>query len=146
MNEIYKFYELYTENGTIYVYEKYKDGDGSYPETHELFTNEIAVRGYDELTFNGCKVPFKTRKRDLEGYVVEEYMKEIEPYIFYDNLEYFITTESGHKEMRDRTYSIFNYREKKGKQGKVIIPSKEPTIQARNNLALESLKKLIKEK
>ena len=140
---IYKFYELYTEFGTLYVYEKYKDGDGSYPETHEFFTNEEAQRGYDQLIFNGCSVPFRTRKRDVEGYVSLEYMKELEPYEFYNNLEFFVSTEVGYKEMKDRTHSIFRLKEKKG-QGTIIVPPKEPSKDFKNELALGLLKKYVK--
>ena len=58
--KIFKFYELYTEHGTLYVYETYKDGEGSYPETREFFTNEVAQRGYDTLVFNDGKCSFRT--------------------------------------------------------------------------------------
>ena len=102
--KIFKFYELYTEHGTLYVYETYKDGEGSYPETREFFTNEVAQRGYDTLVFNDGKCSFRTRKRDYEGYVSEEYMKELEPYEFYKNIEFYVSAEAGYKEMKDRTY------------------------------------------
>lgn len=141
--KIFKFYELYTEHGTLYVYETYKDGEGSYPETREFFTNEVAQRGYDTLVFNDGKCSFKTRKRDYEGYVSEEYMKELEPYEFYKNIEFFVSAEAGYKEMKDRTYSIFRLKEKHG-DGKVIIPPQEPSLEEKNTLALQLLKRFVK--
>ena len=140
---IFKFYELYTEHGTLYVYETYKDEEGSYPETREFFTNEVAQRGYDTLSFNNGKCSFRTRRRDLEGYVSDEYIKELEPYEFYKNIEFFVSTETGYKEMRDRTYSIFRLKEKNG-QGNIIIPPKKPSLEEKNTIALQLLKRFVK--
>lgn len=139
----FKFYELYTEHGTLYIYETYKDGEGSYPETREFFTNEVAQRGYDTLSFDDGKLSFRTRKRDLEGYVSEEYTKELEPHEFYKKIEYFVSTDNGFKEMKDRTYSIFRLKEKNG-QGKIIVPPKGPSLEEKNTIALQLLKRFVK--
>ena len=64
--DYYKFYELYTEFGTLLIYEKYKGEREAFPETREFFTNEKAKPGYDTLTFNNGKSSFRTRKRKMQ--------------------------------------------------------------------------------
>lgn len=63
MKEHYKFYELYTEYGTLFIYEKYIGEKSTLPETREFFTNDLAQIGYDQLGFNNGQSIFKTRRK-----------------------------------------------------------------------------------
>lgn len=139
----YKFYELYTEYGTLFVYEKYKEDKSSFPETREFFTNNKAQIEYDQLCFNNGKSVFKTRKRNSDGYVREDYMKELEPHEFLDKVEPFLSSLEEKSKMVDRTKKIFESIQGKC-TGKVIIPPNPVSLEEKNNLAILSLKKYIK--
>lgn len=139
----YKFYELYTEYGTLFVYEKYIDDKSAYPETREFFTNDEAQRGYDQLCFNNGRSIFRTRKRTSDGYIREEYMKELEAHEFLERVEVFLSSEEEREKMVKRTNDIFDVITKKC-TGKVIIPPNPISVEEKNNLAIHSLKKYIK--
>ena len=141
--DYYKFYELYTEFGNLLIYEKYKGEREAFPETREFFTNEKAKPGYDTLTFNNGKSTFRTRKRNAEGYIVEEYTKEIEPFEFLERVDLFISSETERQMMIKRTYDFFKLKEEKG-QGKIIIPPKPASIDEMNEIAIRTLKSYIK--
>ena len=137
----YKFYELYTEYGTLLIYKKRENG--SFPEIRELFTNDKAFIGYGYLGFNNGKSIFKTKKRNMDGYVIEEYMNEIEPCDFLVKVEPFLSDENEKQKMIERTQNIFNLKEKNG-NGTIIIPFPDPSIEEKNEIALQLLKKYIK--
>ena len=141
--DYYKFYELYTEYGTLFIYEKYKGEREVFPETREFFTNEKAENGYDQLAFNNGKSVFRTRKRDSEGYIRQEYMKEIQPYEFLNIVEPFMMISGEKENMINRTKEIFDSIAKKS-TGQVIVPPSPISVSEKNNVAIQSLKKYIK--
>ena len=63
MKEHYKFYELYTVYGTLFIYEKYIGEKSILPETKEFFTNDLDQIGYDQLVFNNGQSIFRTRRK-----------------------------------------------------------------------------------
>ena len=141
--DYYKFYELYTEYGTLFVYEKYVGDKSAFPETREFFTNDKAQNGYDQLVFNNGKSVFRTRKRNSDGYIKEEYMKEIEPHEFLDRVEPYLSSDEEKEKMIKRTKDIFTSIHERC-TGKIIIPPKPISVEDKNNLAIQSLKKYIK--
>lgn len=113
-NSFYKYYELHTTYGPLYIYEKYKgiDNDGfkrEIPEIHEFFTGEEAVRGYDNITFMNGKSKFLMEDRNYEGLVREEYFHELEPYSFLEKVEHILNDQEKLTTEKRHVYSIFEF-------------------------------------
>ena len=75
----YHYYELYTEYGSLYLYEIEDDYN---KEVHEFFTGNNGEYGYGTLSFNEGESTFTIREKNMQGEITNEYLKELEPYDF----------------------------------------------------------------
>lgn len=103
------YYELKTLYGSLYIYEKYKDAsklNTEIPETREFFTHEEGIRGYDTLSFL-TDIKFKTRERNMEGFITAEYMKPLTPSEFLVKVFPYLDREEQMQQKKQGVYILF---------------------------------------
>ena len=140
----FRYFELDTEYGPLYVYEKYKNDpkkakrfDHEIPVTREFFTNEEGIRGYGTLDFMNRTAVFKTTERNMNGEVSEQNMTELEPYEFLMKVAPFLETEEKAKEV----YRIFDCKARNVGNTRIIKEQPEVSQKAKNEVAKILLKK-----
>ena len=144
----YKYFELHTEYGPLYVYEKYKQDPKEVdqfhqemPITREFFTKEEGIRGYCTLDFMDRKAVFTTTEMGMDGFPREHYMEELEPYDFLMKVAPFIETEEDKKEKAKEIYNIFDRKIQHQGNNRIIRKKKEISQKAKNEVAKTLLKK-----
>lgn len=145
---VFRYFELRTEYGPLYVYEKYEKEpdkadtfDKEMPVTREFFTNEEGIRGYCTLEFLDRTARFKTVEMLMNGQPSEHYMHELEPYEFLMKVAPYMETESDKEEKAKLVRTIL---ESKARNiGNTTILSAQPEISknAKNEVAKKLLKK-----
>ena len=144
----YKYFELHTEYGPLYVYEKYKQDPKKVDEFHqempvtrEFFTKEEGIRGYCTLDFINRTAVFTTTEMGMDGMPREHFMEELEPYDFLMKVAPFVETEEEKKEKAREIYRIFDC--KANNKGNSRILRKEPEIsqKTKNEVAKTLLKR-----
>lgn len=138
------YYELATEYGPLYIYERYK-GDSKQPEvpeTREFFTQEEARVGYGTLSFLGNS-NFKTVRRNYEGMIKEEYMTELSPYEFLDRVGGYVGTEEEINEKRKEIYRIFEMKAHNIGNDQIITEPKRLSQEQKDYIASKVLTKYL---
>ncbi len=140
------YYELETLYGPLYIYEKYKDAsrlNSEIPETREFFTHEEGIRGYDTLSFLTDST-FRTRERNMEGYITAEYMKPLTPSEFLVNVFPYLDREEQMKQKKQGVYIIFES-QKNNKDSQISLDN-IPIEEDKNLVANKILTKYINNK
>lgn len=145
---VFRYFELGTEYGPLYVYEKYEkepdkasNVDREMPVTREFFTNEEGIRGYCTLEFLDRTAKFKTVEMLMNGQPSETYMHELEPYEFLMKVAPYMETETDKKEKAKQVHHILECKAKN--IGNTTILSEQPQVskKAKNEVAKRLLKK-----
>ena len=147
----YKFFELHTEYGPLYVYEKYKEDPNhtepfyrEMPTTREFFTNEEGIRGYCVLEFMDRTASFTTIDMGMNGFPREEFMEELQPYEFLMKVAPFIETPQDKQEKAREIYDIFTNKAKNVGNSRIMRKQPEVSENTKNEIAKELLKKYVK--
>ena len=145
----YKYYELYTEDGPLYIYEKYKEKpkeiyNTEIPVTREFFTGEEAIRGYHTLDFLDRQSVFETNHYNLNGDFIDSYIKELEPYDFLMKVAPFLSDEKMLNDKKDDVMLILRYNAKLTNYRKIKKPSPEISNEIKNKESQKILKRYIK--
>ncbi len=136
------FYELATEYGPLYIYERYSDEFEKIPETREFFTQEIGTRGYGTLSFMGNAV-FRARERSMEGLVREEYMQELTPYEFLNKVFAYLENSEQKETKKAQVYNIFKMQAENKDNTRPILKELKPTEEQKNKIATKILKRYL---
>ena len=138
-----KYYELYTEFGSLYLYEIKNDNS---VELREFFTGKIAHVDYDKIHFDNGLVSFTTRTRYMDGYIKDDYLREMEPFKFLESINDSISSDEEFEKTKKVVFDIFKLKENNSGNNSIIIPKKEPTILEKNKSANKILKMYINKK
>lgn len=150
MEESYlRFYELYTENGTLYFYEKYKEDpnkpfNNEIPEIYEFFTQESGTRGYDDISFLDGKARFKRERKDSEGITKEWYLRLLTPSEFLERVLPFLDDQLSSDQKAKEVMKILEAKATGTILKDIIVPDPKPTENQRNKVAKKILKEYIK--
>lgn len=144
----FKFFELHTEYGPLYLYEKYSrdpDKAGNFdkemPVTREFFTNEEGIRGYCTIDFMDRTAVFTTTEMSMEGFPREHYMEELQPYDFLMKVGPYIENDQDKQEKAREVYDIFRYKREKVCNSRIIRREREVSKKTKNEVAKQLLKK-----
>ena len=139
------YYELATEYGPLYIYEKYKNDPKQsieVPETREFFTQEEALVGYGTLSFLDDS-NFKTVDRNSEGIITKKYMTKLTPYEFLDRVGAYIGTDEEIREKRNSIYRIFNMKANNIENDQIITEQKRLSQEQKDCIASKILTKYL---
>ncbi len=138
------YYELATEYGPLYIYERHDSDpkEQKVPETREFFTQEEARVGYGTLSFLGNS-NFKTVRRNYEGMIKEKYMTELSPYEFLDRVGAYIGTEEEINEKRKEIYRIFEMKAQNIGNDQIITEQKRLSQEQKDSIAAKILTKYL---
>lgn len=144
----YRYFELRTEYGPLYVYEKYekdpnKTGtfDNEIPVTREFFTKEEGIRGYCTLEFLDRTAKFKTVEMLMNGQPCEHYMHELEPYEFLMKVAPYIETEADKEEKTKLVHCILESKAKNIGNTTILSEQTQVSKEEKNEVAKKVLKK-----
>ena len=146
------YYELHTEYGPLYIYEKYKKDPDTrdiyeceMPITKEFFTEEEGIRGLDTIDFLNRTAKFKTSIMSMHGfYKIEDYKERLAPYEFLMRVAPFLETEEAKKEKIREVYNIFEDKANNIGNTRIIKSPQKKYINTENEYAIRILKKYIK--
>ena len=143
------YFELQTEYGPLYIYEKYKTDptvkfNCEIPETREFFTQEEGIRGYGTLDFKDRTAVFKTQDIGMDGMLRHDYKKRLAPYEFLMKVAPFLEDEEDKAAKRDQVNNIF--RMKANNIGNTVILTDPPAVseELKNNVARKILTRFVK--
>lgn len=139
------YYELATEYGPLYIYERYEEDpkqSREVPKTREFFTQEEARVGYGTLSFLGDS-NFKTVERNYEGMIRKEYMTQLSPYEFLDRVGGYIGTEEEIREKRKEIYRIFKLKAHNIGNDQIITEPKRLSQEQKDHVAAKILTKYL---
>ena len=144
-----KYFELFTEYGRLYIYEKYsKDplnkSNSEVGEVHEFFTGELAIKNYGSLDFLNRSCKFTTYDRDLEGNIRNEYYKELSPYKFLKKVLPYLKNDETIEKKQDEVYTIFKNKIHKVNNYKIVSESPKISKEQKNKEARRILKRYLK--
>lgn len=141
------YYELDTEYGPLYIYERYKSDESQMPEMREFFTQEKAwVCGYGILSFltdepNGkC---FKMCEFNMEGKVLDNYMTKLSPYEFLCKVGGYLETSEKFEAKKESVYRIFKMKNNHQENNRVIPKPLEISEDQKNKVAEKILVKYL---
>ncbi len=144
----YRYYELTTEYGPLYIYEKYKMDPNKankfnqeIPVTREFFTNEEGIRSYCTLNFMNQTAKFVTTEMLMNGLPLENYMEELQPYEFLMKVSPFIETDEQKLEKAQEVYQIFEWKSKSIQNIRILKNQPKKSQRSRNEYAKSLLKK-----
>lgn len=112
----YKFFELYTEDGSLFIYEKYKEKpkdiyNREMPVTREFFTGEEGIRGFNTIDFLNRKCVFETEHyNSLTAEHMDTYKKELSPHEFLMKVAPYLTNEETIKRKQEEVMNILKYK------------------------------------
>lgn len=150
MEESYlRFYELFTENGTLYFYEKYKENpnkafNNEVPEIYEFFTQEPGTRGYDDISFLDGKARFKRERKDREGITQEWYLRLLSASEFLERVLPFLDDEKSSNKKAKEVMKILEAKATDTILKSIVVPDPKPTEEQRNKIARKVLRGYIK--
>ncbi len=142
------YYELATEYGPLYVYERYNDDPKTskeIPETREFFTQEEARVSYSSLVFLE-KAEFKVVERNMEGIITKNYMHKLSPYEFLNRVGSSLDSDEKMEEKRKRIYDIFEMKSNNMANDQVIETEQKGNKKQKNIVASKILSKYIPSK
>lgn len=147
----FKYYELHTEYGPLYIYEKYKENPDQrepfhqeMPVTREFFTNEEGIRGYCTLDFRERTAVFTTTEMGMDGLPREHFMDELEPYDFLMKVAPYIETAEDKQEKAREVYDIFECKAKHQGNTRILRDTPEVSDYTKNRVAKILLKRYTK--
>lgn len=133
-----RYYELYTEYGTLYYYTVKEDKE-LVSDVYEFFTKSKGEYGYESIFFNKRKVEFPICHRDLNGEVRERYMKELEPYDFLMKIAPYLKDKEVREAKATSVFEIFRKKENNIPNKEPVLPDLEVTKEQKNGLAAKLL-------
>ncbi len=140
----YRFFELYTSYGTLYIYRKEseeKNEKGYYDqEYYEFFTGERGIPEYKALAFYGGKSKFDTQDIDFQGNIRREYLREVSPYDFLMKVGGYVGDKEVREEKAKEIHDIFDRNARKIKNTEAIFPNKEVSKEQKDYIAKRLLK------
>ena len=147
----YKYYELHTEYGPLYLYERFeKDPDKKEKfeilssVMREFFTGEECVWDYTTIDFLEGAARFRFREMSMWGYPLEGFMDELQPYDFLMKVAPYLEDEETKQDKARKVHYIIDCKAKKIANTNVIKKEPEVSEHAKNEVAKTLLKKYVK--
>ena len=147
--EFIKYIELETEDGPLYLYEKYKTDPNEkfnheIPETREFFTQLEGIRSFNCITFLDRKCEFEWDYISFMGEHIKTYRNEISPYEFLMKVAPFLKDEETLKNKREEVMNILEFKAKLVNHRKVKLLPPEISEEQKNEVSQKVLKRYIK--
>ena len=147
--EFIKYFELETEDGPLYFYEKYKSDpnvrfNSEMPVTKEFFTGEEGIRGFNTIDFLDRKCVFDTYYYSILGELMDTYKHELTPYEFLEKVFPFLETEEAFRRKREEVLNMLEYKAKLTTSRKVKKRPPEISSKTKDEMSQMILKKYLK--
>lgn len=148
-NEYIRFYELFTEEGPLFIYEKYKEDPNKpfnteIPEIYEFFTQEPGTRGYETISFLDGRAVFKKESKNSEGITTESYLRLLTAVEFLGKILPFIDSEENNKAKEKEVQRILENRANGVVPRKIVVEPPKVSEEQKNKVARKILKSYIK--
>lgn len=148
-NKYIRYYELFTEDGPLYIYEEYKEDpnksfNNEIPEIYEFFTQEAGKRGYEDISFLNGQAVFKREEKNREGITTAWYTRLLTASEFLERvLPYLDSEESMAKKAKD-VMQILEAKANNTTLGRIVVTPMKPTEEQKNKVARKVLKEYLK--
>lgn len=147
--EYIRYYELFTEDGPLYLYEMYKECpekpfNTEIPEIYEFFTQESATRGYETISFLDGQAVFKREDKNSEGITTKHYYLPLLPYEFLGKVMPYIDSEEKTDEKAKEVMKILEARKLGTQLGKIVVDPPRIRDEQKNKIAEKALRPYLK--
>lgn len=148
-NKYIRYFELFTEEGPLYMYEMYKECpekpfNTEIPEIYEFFTQEPATRDYQTISFLDGQAVFKREEKNSEGITTKHYYIPLLPYEFLGKVMPYIDDPKKTLEKAHEVVGILEARKAGIQLGKIVVDPPRIRDEQRNKIAQEILKTYLK--
>lgn len=147
--EYLRFYELFTEEGPIYIYEKYQTDPNArfndeVPETREFFTQEEAIKGPDTVSFLDGRAVFQRDRKDEEGITKEVYLRLLTASEFLGKVLPFLDTEEKNKVKEKEVRQLLENKANNVVTKRIVVEPPKVSEEQKNKVAKKILRQYIK--
>ena len=147
--EYLRFYELFTEEGPIYIYEKYQTDpnarfNNEVPETREFFTQEEATKGPDSVSFLDGRAVFPRDEKDENGITTTVYMRLLTASEFLGKVLPFLDTDEKNKAKEKEVQRLLENKANNVVTKRIVVEPPKVSEEQRNKVARKILRQYIK--
>lgn len=144
-----RYYELFTEDGPLYLYEMYKECpekpfNTEIPEIYEFFTQEPASKGYETISFLNGQAVFKREDKNSEGITTKHYYIPLMPYEFLGKMLPYIDNSEMALEKAHEVIGILEARKAGTQLGLIVVDPPRIRDEQKNKIAQKILKSYLK--
>ena len=146
----YKYFELYTEDGSLFIYEKYKEKpkemyNREMPITREFFTGEEGIRGFNTIDFLDRKSVFETEHyNSITAEHMDTYKVELTPHEFLMKVAPYLTNEETINRKKEEVMTILRNKAQLSNYRFIKKPAPAISKELVNNESQKILKRYIK--
>jgi hypothetical protein len=133
-----RYYELYTEYGTLYYY-AVKEDNKLVSDVYEFFTKEKGKYNYESILFYDGRCEFPICHRDLNGEIRGRYIKELDAFDFLLKVAPYLKNNEIRENKVETVREIFRKKEHNIPNNEPVLPDLEITKEQKNGLAAKIL-------
>ena len=147
--EFIKYLELETDDGSLYLYEKYQtdpseEFNSEVPITREFFTGEEGIRGYNTLLFLDRQCEYTTKIQDIFGNCQGYNIHELRPHEFLEKVLPYLDNDETFERKRQEVLNILEYHAHKTESRMIKRTPPKLSDEKKDEYSNKILKKYIK--